>query len=134
MSLTSFIQEKEVREKFLQTFSTPIIEANKPCACGSAAQAIKPYAPCRIAARTPMILSADGKGPKLGRMTRLTNEISGDAELGTVRDGGSDIPVVYGRREYSLSPQVKQRGWFYATHTVKQLLESDPSVSRFGAT
>src|SRR5215475_3909837 len=30
MSLTSFIQEKEVREKFLQTFSTPIIEANKP--------------------------------------------------------------------------------------------------------
>jgi hypothetical protein len=29
MSLTSFIQEKEVREKFLQTFSTTIIEANK---------------------------------------------------------------------------------------------------------
>jgi len=72
-----------------------------------------------------MILSADGKGPKFGPITHLTNEIPGDAELGTVPDGGSDIPVVYGRREYTLSPQVKQRGWFYATHTVKQLLEKE---------
>src|SRR5262245_34820402 len=42
--------------------------------------------------------------------SHLTNEIPGDAELGTVPDGGSDIPVVYGRREYTLSAQVKQRG------------------------
>jgi len=76
-------------------------------------------------ASVAMILSADGKGPKFGPITHLTNEIPGDAELGTVPDGGSDIPVVYGRREYTLSPQVKQRGWFYATHTVKQLLEKE---------
>src|SRR5262245_65350659 len=102
-----------------------LLSQRDTCACGSAAQAIKPYAPCRIAARTPIILSADGKGPKFGPITHLTNEIPEDAEIGTVPDGGSDIPVVYGRRKYTLGPEVKQRGWFYANHTVKQLLERE---------
>jgi 3-oxoacyl-[acyl-carrier-protein] synthase-3 len=76
-------------------------------------------------ASVAMILSADGKGPKFGPITHLTNEIPEDAEIGTVPDGGSDIPVVYGRRKYTLGPEVKQRGWFYATHTVEQLLKKE---------
>ena len=76
-------------------------------------------------ATVAMILSADGKGPKFGPVIHLTNELAEDAELGTVPDGGSDIPVVYGRREYTLSPQVTPRGTFYATYTVKQLLASE---------
>ena len=76
-------------------------------------------------ATVAMILSANGKGPKFGPVIHLTNELAEDAELGTVPDGGSDIPVVYGRRAYTLSPQVTPRGTFYATYTVKQLLESE---------
>ncbi len=75
-------------------------------------------------AAVAMILSSDGRGPKFGPVVHLTNELPEDTELGTVPDGGSDIPVVYGRREYTLSPQVTPRGTFYATYTVKQLLES----------
>jgi 3-oxoacyl-[acyl-carrier-protein] synthase-3 len=76
-------------------------------------------------AAVAMILSAEGKGPKFGPIIHLTNELAEDAELGTVPDGGSDIPVVDGRRGYTLTPEVTPRGTFYATYTVKQLLESE---------
>ena len=72
-----------------------------------------------------MILSADGQGPKFGSVVHLTNQLAEDAELGTVPDGGSDNPVVYGRRQYTLSPQVTPRGTFYSLYTVKRLLERE---------
>jgi 3-oxoacyl-[acyl-carrier-protein] synthase-3 len=74
-------------------------------------------------ATVAMLLGADGPGPKFGPISHWTNDLAEDTELGTVPDGGSDIPVVYGRRKYTLSPDFKPRGTFYATHTVKQLLE-----------
>lgn len=76
-------------------------------------------------AAVAMILSTDGKGPKFGPVAHLTNELPEDAELGMIPDGGSDIPVVYGRRGCALSPQIMSRGTFYATYTVNQLLESE---------
>jgi hypothetical protein len=51
-----------------------------------------------------MALGAEGDGPVFGPVAGLTNEIPADAELGTVPDGGSDIPEVFGRRLYTLSP------------------------------
>jgi len=75
-------------------------------------------------ASVAMILGADGKGPQFGPVSHWTNVFAEDTELGTVPDGGSDIPVVYGRRKYTLSADVTPRGTFYATHTVKQLLDS----------
>jgi 3-oxoacyl-[acyl-carrier-protein] synthase-3 len=75
-------------------------------------------------ATVAMILSADGKGPEFGQVQHWTNDIAEDAELGTVPDGGSDIPVVHGRRKYTLSADVTPRGTFYAIHTVNQLLDS----------
>jgi len=77
-------------------------------------------------ASVAMLLGTHGDGPSFGPITHLTNERPEDAELGTVPDGGSDIPVVKGeRREYTLSPDVTPRGGFYAVHTVEQLLESE---------
>lgn len=73
-------------------------------------------------ATVAMVLGADGPGPKFGPVSHWTNDLADDTELGTVPDGGSDIPVVYGRRKYTLSADVTERGTFYATHTVKQLL------------
>lgn len=80
-------------------------------------------------ASVAMLLSAHGRGPAFGPIVHLTNEISSDAELGTVPDGGSDIPVVTGaRREYTLSPNVTPRGTFYATSTVAQVLAQQESL------
>lgn len=74
-------------------------------------------------AAVAMLLGAHGSGPAFGPIVHLTNERPEDAELGTVPDGGSDIPVVKGeRREYTLSPDVTPRGAFYAQHTMEQLL------------
>lgn len=76
-------------------------------------------------AAVAMLLAADCSGPAFGPVAHLTNEQSQDAELGTVPDGGSDVPLVSGRRLYTLSPGVTKRGTFYATSTVKTLLASD---------
>lgn len=75
-------------------------------------------------AAVAMLLSAYGTGPLFGPVAHLTNEQCEDAELGTVPDGGSDIPLVSGRRLYTLSPGVTDRGTFYAASTVKTLLAS----------
>jgi 3-oxoacyl-[acyl-carrier-protein] synthase-3 len=72
-----------------------------------------------------MVLGADGPGPVFGPVASLTNELPEDAELGTVPDGGSDIPVVHGRRLYTLSPDVTARGTHYAARTVEMLLDPD---------
>jgi 3-oxoacyl-[acyl-carrier-protein] synthase III len=69
-----------------------------------------------------MVLGADGPGPAFGPVANLTNEVPEDAELGTVPDGGSDIPLVYGRRLYTLSQDVTPRGTHYAARTVDMLL------------
>lgn len=80
-------------------------------------------------ASVAMLLSAHGPGPSFGPIVHLTNVIASDAELGTVPDGGSDIPVVKGeRREYTLSPDVTPRGTFYATSTVAQVLEQQDTI------
>ncbi len=68
-------------------------------------------------AAVAIILSADGKGQKLGPVVHLTNEHPEDAELGTVPDGGSDNPVVYGRPGYTLSPQITSRGTLSPPHS-----------------
>jgi 3-oxoacyl-[acyl-carrier-protein] synthase-3 len=73
-------------------------------------------------AAVAMVLSAEGAGPTFGPVAGLTNEQPGDAELGTVPDGGSDIPEVFGRRLYTLSPDVSARGVAYASSTVKSIL------------
>ena len=80
-------------------------------------------------ASVAMLLSAHAPGPSFGPIVHLTNAIACDAELGTVPDGGSDIPVVRGeRREYTLSPDVTPRGTFYATSTVAQVLAQQDTV------
>lgn len=76
-------------------------------------------------AAVAMILSADGAGPRFGQVEHWTNDVPEDAELGTVPDGGSDIPIVHGLRKYTLSQDVTPRGTFYATHTVKRLIETE---------
>ena len=73
-------------------------------------------------ASVAMLLAAAGPGPVLGPVTQLTNERADDAELGTVPDGGSDVPVVHGRRLYTMRPEVGPRGAFYARATVDALL------------
>ncbi|WP_414941380.1 hypothetical protein [Amycolatopsis sp. cmx-11-51] len=73
-------------------------------------------------AAVAMLLGAEGAGPTFGPVAHLTNERPEDAELGTVPDGGSDIPVVYGRRLYTLGPEVTARGTHYAVSTVRSLL------------
>lgn len=79
-------------------------------------------------ASVAMVLSAEGDGLKFGPVKHWTNDLPEDAELGTVPDGGSDIPVVVGpRRKYTLSPDVTPRGTFYAKHTVENLLNSGSS-------
>ncbi|MET0134384.1 MAG: 3-oxoacyl-ACP synthase, partial [Kibdelosporangium sp.] len=76
-------------------------------------------------AAVAMLFGADGAGPAFGPVANLTNQLSSDAELGTVPDGGSDDPLVYGQRMYTLSPDVTQRGAFYASETVQRVLDSD---------
>ena len=73
-------------------------------------------------ASVAMLLGGEGGGPSFGPVVHLTNDRPEDAELGTVPDGGSDIPVVHGRRLYTLSPDVSARGTYYATRTVTELL------------
>ncbi|MEV6430207.1 3-oxoacyl-[acyl-carrier-protein] synthase III C-terminal domain-containing protein [Nocardia sp. NPDC051463] len=76
-------------------------------------------------AAVAMVFGAEGDGPSFGPVANLTNELASDAELGTVPDGGSDIPVVHGRRIYTLSPYVTPRGAHYASETVRMTLEDD---------
>ncbi|WP_328388161.1 3-oxoacyl-[acyl-carrier-protein] synthase III C-terminal domain-containing protein [Nocardia sp. NBC_00416] len=76
-------------------------------------------------AAVAMVFAAEGVGPTFGPVASLTNERAEDAELGTVPDGGSDIPVVHGRRLYTLSSQVTPRGSFYAKETVRMLLDDE---------
>jgi 3-oxoacyl-[acyl-carrier-protein] synthase III len=76
-------------------------------------------------AAVAMLLGAGGNGPAFGTAQHLTNQLASDTELGTVPDGGSDQPLVYGRRLYTLSPDVTPRGVFYATQTVNALLDTD---------
>lgn len=75
-------------------------------------------------AAVAMVLGAGGDGPSFGQVANLTNALASDAELGTVPDGGSDLPVVHGRRLYTLSPDVTPRGAFYARETVDRALET----------
>ncbi|WP_416974808.1 3-oxoacyl-[acyl-carrier-protein] synthase III C-terminal domain-containing protein [Streptomyces sp. 4F14] len=75
-------------------------------------------------AAVAMLLGADGPGPAFGPVAHLTNERAEDAELGTVPDGGSDLPVVHGRRVYTLSPWVSARGAAYVEATVADLLRT----------
>lgn len=58
-------------------------------------------------AAVAILFGADGDGPTVG----LTNKLPEDAEFGTVPDGGSDIPVVCGRRLYTLNPDVSARSY-----------------------
>lgn len=78
-------------------------------------------------AAVAMLLGSEGAGPTFGPVAHLTNERPEDAELGTVPDGGSDIPVVHGRRLYTLSPEVTARGTHYVTSTVRSLLATGAS-------
>ncbi|GAA2794451.1 3-oxoacyl-[acyl-carrier-protein] synthase III C-terminal domain-containing protein [Crossiella cryophila] len=78
-------------------------------------------------ASVAMLLGAEGDGPVFGPVAHLTNELPEDAELGTVPDGGSDLPVVHGRRLYTLSAEVTPRGTHYATSTVRSLLATGTS-------
>ena len=74
-------------------------------------------------AAVAMLLGTDASGPSFGPVVHLTNERAEDAELGTVPDGGSDEPLVQGRRLYTLSPEVTPRGVHYATSAVDTLLD-----------
>ncbi|MFS8104544.1 3-oxoacyl-ACP synthase [Lentzea alba] len=76
-------------------------------------------------AAVAMVFGAESGGPSFGQVANLTNELSSDAELGTVPDGGSDDPLVYGQRMYTLSPDITPRGAFYASETVRRVLDSD---------
>ncbi|MCX4091475.1 3-oxoacyl-[acyl-carrier-protein] synthase III C-terminal domain-containing protein [Nocardia sp. alder85J] len=76
-------------------------------------------------AAVAMLLGAEGDGPRFGPVSNLTNALPEDAELGTVPDGGSDVPVVDGRRGYTLSPLVTPRGAYYARETVKMALADE---------
>ncbi len=78
-------------------------------------------------AAVAMLLGGEGAGPTFGPVAHLTNERPDDAELGTVPDGGSDVPVVHGRRLYTLSQQVTPRGTHYAVSTVRSLLAGGSS-------
>jgi 3-oxoacyl-[acyl-carrier-protein] synthase III len=73
-------------------------------------------------AAVAMLLTADGPGPSFGEVYGLTNEQSGDTELGTIPDGGADIPLVFGHRLCTLSPDLASRGKAYASATVKSLI------------
>ncbi|MFJ9926323.1 MULTISPECIES: 3-oxoacyl-ACP synthase [Streptomyces] len=76
-------------------------------------------------ASVAMVFGDEGGGPVFGPVANLTNDLPEDTELGTVPDGGSDIPVVladHGRRLYTLSPDVTPRGGHYATTTAEAAL------------
>lgn len=79
-------------------------------------------------AAVAMVFGADSAGPAFGPVANLTNALPEDAELGTVPDGGSDVPLVYGRRLYTLSPDVTPRGSYYAKETVRMVLD-DPDCT-----
>ncbi|EST18939.1 3-oxoacyl-[acyl-carrier-protein] synthase III C-terminal domain-containing protein [Streptomyces roseochromogenus] len=82
-------------------------------------------------ASVAMVFGAHGKGPSFGPVKNLTNDLPEDTELGTVPDGGSDIPVVqadHGRRLYTLSPEVTPRGSRYAKQTIAAVLD-DPACT-----
>lgn len=82
-------------------------------------------------ASVAMVLAAHGKGPSFGPVKNLTNDVPEDTELGTVPDGGSDIPVVqaaHGRHLYTLGPDVTERGSHYAKQTIGAVLD-DPSCT-----
>jgi 3-oxoacyl-[acyl-carrier-protein] synthase-3 len=82
-------------------------------------------------ASVAMLLSTHGDGPAFGPIVHLTNDRAEDAELGTVPDGGSDLPIVKGeRREYTLRPEVTPRGTSYAVQTVTKLLEHEEAALR----
>ncbi len=81
-------------------------------------------------ASVAMVLSADDVGPRFGYVSHWTNDLAEDAELGTVPDGGSDIPVVHGRRMYTLSSEVTPRGAFYAEHTIRRLWKAEEGPSK----
>ena len=73
-------------------------------------------------ASVAMLLGAAGPGPVLGPVAQLTNERADDAGMGTIPDGGADVPVVHGRPRWTLRPGVRPRGVFYAKATVDALL------------
>lgn len=76
-------------------------------------------------AAVAMMLSADGDGPSFTGARHLTNDDASDTELGGIPDGGSDVPVVHGRRSYTLSASVRPRGEHYARTTVEALLSEE---------
>jgi 3-oxoacyl-[acyl-carrier-protein] synthase-3 len=76
-------------------------------------------------AAVAMVFGADGNGPSFGHVAHLTNQLPSDAELGTVPNGGSDYPLVYGKRTHTLSQHVPARGTFYASETVQRVLDSE---------
>lgn len=76
-------------------------------------------------AAVSILFEAEGNGPSFGPAVHLTNDLPEDTELGTVPDGGSDVPVVFGRRLYTLSPGVSARGVHYASSTVKELVADE---------
>jgi 3-oxoacyl-[acyl-carrier-protein] synthase III len=78
-------------------------------------------------AAVTMLFESEGDGPSFGPSVGLTNELPEDTELGTVPDGGSDVPVVFGRRLYTLSPNVSARGVYYASRTVKEVIANGKS-------
>ncbi|ANP53152.1 3-oxoacyl-[acyl-carrier-protein] synthase-3 [Streptomyces griseochromogenes] len=76
-------------------------------------------------ASVAMVFGGEGPGPVFGPVANLTNDLPEDTELGTVPDGGSDLPVVlaeHGRRLYTLSPEVTPRGGHYARQTARAAL------------
>lgn len=75
-------------------------------------------------AAVAMILGAEGSGPSFGPVVSLTNVLPEDAELGIIPDGGSDDPVLHGRRTFVLhSDEVIQRAPFYGKETIGRLLQ-----------
>ncbi|CCH32380.1 3-oxoacyl-[acyl-carrier-protein] synthase III C-terminal domain-containing protein [Actinosynnema sp. NPDC047251] len=75
-------------------------------------------------AAVAVLFESEGDGPSFGPGVSLTNELPEDTELGTVPDGGSDVPIVHGRRLYTLSPRVAARGLWYASRTIKEVIAS----------
>ncbi|WP_235039278.1 3-oxoacyl-[acyl-carrier-protein] synthase III C-terminal domain-containing protein [Kibdelosporangium aridum] len=73
-------------------------------------------------AAVAMLMTAEGDGSQFGPVTHLTNVRPEDAELGTIPDGGSDAPIVHGRKTVTRTRDVPARGLYYATKAVRDLL------------